>query len=127
MAAIARPTLSKRQPSGSSRGTIIRVINNRVTNGTALIDSIKITQAPFTNGKLLLLPNARKIPKGKDSSIPIMAKKNVSSSPPHSFVDTYGSAPKSSIPLRSMKSIIMLRDHEIRSTLVEIVWNLDSK
>ncbi len=86
---------------------------------------MKITQAPLRNGNLLLRPSARKIPKGKDKNMPIIAKKNVSSRPPHSFVDTYGSIPTPSIPLSSMKSTTILTNQAINRFLLEIDQNRD--
>ena len=88
IAATALPTLSNLHPSGNNKGTIIRVINNKVTKGTALIVSMNSTDIPLKNGKLLLRPNARKIPNGNDSNMPIRARKKVKSNPPHSFVLT---------------------------------------
>src|ERR1700691_1151756 len=84
----ARTSLSGSKRSGTNNGSMTLAMNRTVINGTPRTNSMKITDKTRTAGRLERRPSARNMPIGSDATIPTVATTTVTSTPPHSDVET---------------------------------------
>ena len=79
-------------------------MNSTVTSGTPRTNSMKMTESTRTVGMRERLPSARRIPSGKEHTMPTAATTMVTSTPPHSTVST-GRKPIADHPVSRMNEV----------------------